>query len=606
MSIESNTGEAEQTRVTTEEARRRCSSYLNRTFREGEDTLIVALPSLGKSYGSIKEAGVTETRITALTGRGHKEQYSQFKEWCDEFGLSCYRLPSVTHDCPTGSGDHGEEWQQLVSDATSRGISATTLHEEGHSEAGSLPCGEHCRYTERWSFEPNQYDVLIGHYNHAHVKPAIRDRTVVIDEFPGETYEVTFDENLRPTVTAFLKAIPGLPFESYDGLIERRQNKRCRAESAEWFDTHGLTISEHRLLKDPCLHSKAPYAVYALLFGTELDNGWRRVGFEEQYGMHVEGTELTVSPTWTGAYNPGGSLSILDGPDLDSARSVVGLDGTPTPLMWEDTFGRYLEPKQILSDAERTAFLRQKYHIVLTTEHVNSYSGPSVKPNRDYAYLRALRRIEKEDPGLITTKKAEKQYKQRGHLDLVDGNLHYGDVLGSNTFKEKRLGTVIGTRHYSDEFIHKWAAYMGESAERSGKGTELTYGDFSDRFLRHMRDHQTFQALMRFGRETDEATVYVHTNSLPDWVPITEHRALSTPSDGLQGVVTALSKMGTASTGDLVDHPEVSIGKRQVRRILRQLADENLVKKTGKGRGTKWHDIALPQNGPNPHLEVVE
>ena len=69
---------------------------------------------MGKSYGAVKAAADTGEQLTVLTDRGHKEQYQQFREWCDEHGLDYYTLPIFTRDCDTANGEHGAEWADTV------------------------------------------------------------------------------------------------------------------------------------------------------------------------------------------------------------------------------------------------------------------------------------------------------------------------------------------------------------------------------------------------------------------------------------------------------------------------------------------------------------
>lgn len=100
---------------------------------------------------------------------------------------------------------------------------------------------------------------------------------------------------------------------------------------------------------------------------------------------------------------------------------------------------------------------------------------------------------------------------------------HYGDLLGSNEFDTERLGAVVGSRHYGDTFIEKWAAFAGEGTERAddtpdGKGDNLAYTGFGNETYEHMTANQTLQAAMRFGRDGRGTVVYVHTDTLPDWV----------------------------------------------------------------------------------------
>jgi hypothetical protein len=191
-------------------------------------------------------------------------------------------------------------------------------------------------------------------------------------------------------------------------------------------------------------------------------------------------------------------------------------------------------------------------------------------------------------------------------LEHVDGTAYYGNVLGSNAFKNKRLGVVIGSTHFGDDYIKKWAAYAGEAAERGdGKGSDLSYGPFGDKVLTHMREHETLQAAMRFGRDGNGAVVYVHTNTLPDWVPIAgEGRVLSVWSDGMKQVVTAAAELGAWRTRDLVEHPDVEVGERQIRKHLHALAERGYLTVEVEGRGFVWEDDGLHRLGDHGDVEL--
>ena len=100
--------------LTIEDARERTVDAIADAYTSSDRVLVEALPTMGKSYGAVKAAADTDQQVTVLTGRGHKEQYEQFREWCDEHGLDYYTLPSFTRDCDTANGEHGEEWADTV------------------------------------------------------------------------------------------------------------------------------------------------------------------------------------------------------------------------------------------------------------------------------------------------------------------------------------------------------------------------------------------------------------------------------------------------------------------------------------------------------------
>ena len=159
--------------------------------------------------------------------------------------------------------------------------------------------------------------------------------------------------------------------------------------------------------------------------------------------------------------------------------------------------------------------------------------------------------------------------------------------------------------------MKKWAAYAGEVAEREGKGTDLEYGDFGNRVLQHMREHDTLQAAMRFGRDGNGAVVYVHTNTLPEWVEDNalagEGRVLKTWSEGMQSVIDALEVLESPTTEDVADYPGVDIGRRQVFEHLETLRRKGVLSRdrdSEDGRRFVWFDDGLHRIGDHGSAEL--
>ena len=184
------------------------------------------------------------------------------------------------------------------------------------------------------------------------------------------------------------------------------------------------------------------------------------------------------------------------------------------------------------------------------------------------------------------------------------------DVLGSNEFAQKRVGAVIGSNHYGDGYIKKWGAYAGTAVEREdeAKGAGLSYGRFGNQILTHMREHDTLQAAMRFGRDAGGAVVYVHTDTLPDWVPVAdEGRVLNTWSDGLRSVIDAVEELDAATTAEIADHPDVDIEQRQVFEHLESLRDRGVLERDQDpedGRRFVWRDDGLHRIGEHGDAEL--
>jgi hypothetical protein len=586
-------------------ARDRTTAAIAAAYRRGERALVEALPTTGKSYGCIKAAAEENVPITVLTGRGHKEQYQQFREWADEFGLDAHQLPAFTQTCPTARGDHGREWRGQIMDWYRRGASPQTIHNRAESALGRpLPCqvaedGDpvECPHRLAWKFNPEDYNVLIGHYTHAHTQQATRGRIVVFDEFPGGAFEaVLAPAQVQGAISHYLSVSEAIPFSDYTDLVEHRRvgteehgTRRADALTALLGPDGVLTLEpdEDAVFETTGAHALAPHLTATLLIGEDLGNGFERAD---------------LGAAGCAAFNrQTGSVAIQQPPTLEAAAGVVALDGTPTPEMWTLALDERLRHRPVLSPAERVDYLERELNLQLvrTTDAVKPYnSAAHVNTAADAALLEEIATVHGQRPAVITTATAETEYEAAGIDELFDESAHYGNVLGSNAFDDTRLGVVIGSNHYGDDFLKKWGAYADVAVERNGeKGAALSYGEFGDRVLRHMREHETLQAAMRFGRDGHGAVVYVHTDTLPDWVPLAgEGRVLTVHSDGMRAVVDVLAEAGEATTAEIVAHAEVDISRRQVFRHLEALRARGVLAREQDlidGRRVRWHDEGL-------------
>ena len=606
-------------RLSIDDAREQTREAIADAYETGDRVLVEALPTLGKSYGAIAAADDVDESITFLTGRGRKEQYEQVRRWADERGLDTYTLPSFFEDCDTANGEHGGEWADRVRAWYTRGATPQTIHKHAEDVLGRpLPCQTHeghdCPYASKWDFDPDEYDVLIGHYTHANKPKVVEGRTVVLDEYPGGAYEQTLaGERLAGAVSRYLDRTDALPFDDHADLVEHRSDEGRRADALAFFlgdDDADLDLDRDELavLEADDAHALAPVATFTILAGDDLGNGFERTDLGD-HGVGLYDREH-------------GRVHVLAPPSLDYTTGVVALDGTPTKTLWELSLDERLNHRQVLADGERREYVRDVLglSLVRTTDAIKPYNSPDhVAVDQDAALLDAVRDRHGERPAVISTAAAEAAYNDAGVLDdLVDGSKHYGNVLGSNEFKERRLGVVIGSNHYGDGFVKKIGAYAGETVERDegAKGADLSYTGLGDDVLRHMREHETLQAAMRFGRDGNGAVVYVHTDTLPEWVPVAgEGRVLKTWSDGQRAVLDAVRDLDRRddpagddgwTTRDVVDHPAVSIGERQVRDHLHDLVDRGYldVETDAPGSGFRWIDGELHRVSDHGDVEL--
>lgn len=587
--------------LTIDDARDRTTAAIADAYERFDHSLVEALPTMGKSYGAVKAAAETGEQISFLTGRGHKEQYQQIREWCDEHGLDHYTLPSFTRDCETANGEHGREWADRVRSWYHRGATPKEIHKAAEYVLGHpLPCHEHgCTYSAKWDFDPDDYDVLIGHYTHAHQSKVTSGRAVVIDEFPGGAYETELGFELQGAVSCWLAKTAGVPFEDYTDLIENRDDQARRADALLWFENRGTDVDQGHVFDDPKAHASAPLAVFTLLAGEDLGNGVEKASVGDG-GQSVFDRERGV-------------MTVLRPPELDYARSVVALDGTPTREMWDLALGTRFNHRQVLAETERAEYIENALNVnlVRTTDAVKPYnSADHVTSDQDGALLEAIRERHGRPASVITTATAEGEYDADGVLDngLIEETKHFGNVLGSNEFDDTRVGAVIGSNHYGDQFLKKWGAYSGKVVERNDeKGAALSYGAFGDRILAHMRDHETLQAALRFGRDGNGAVVYVHTDTLPEWVPVAGvGRVIRTRARGERQLLDALGESGWTDwrTADLAEHSDVSLSERQIRTHLHRLAEEGHLDVSVENGGYVWRDDGLHRIGDHGEVEL--
>ena len=575
--------------ITSEEAFNRCQQMLEDALENGERVLIEALPSVGKSRGIVEAAAETGVPVTILTQR--HDLYDQLGDWCSELGLRYQRLPSFTEDCPTYRGDHGGQIQETVRDWYDRGASAQQIHAHAAEELGrDLPCqqGSECPYASKWKLDTDDYDVLIGHYRHAKKTEVVEDRVVVFDEFAEDAFDTVLDENLDRAVTRFL-ADSDLPLDSVTDLLEERGDDSTVNQIAlKKLRDAGIERHGDAVFDDNSTHAAAPRAVYTLL---------------DASGVPADGWERSVLPDGSiGVFDRGDQVvRIREPPKLEDAAGVIALDGTPTKPLWESALGVSLDHRRVLTDAERRAYLSNELElrIIQTTEYEHPYSsGRYVSEQKDRALLREVRQHHGQKPTLVSTQSAIRQYEEHGVLSEVTDHAHYGDLKGTNEFADTRLAVICGTRHFGDAYIRREAAIADEPIDRDGRGMEKTYGEFGDQILRHMREHEALQAIMRFGRDGDGATVYVNTAAIPDWVPLPCVEGVERPhADGMQEVITVLRTTDGPWTSDSIAE-QVSISRRQVRTYLKRLCEWGHLNQERDGRQVRYTDVNVDSINP--------
>lgn len=529
---------------------------IERGFSSDTPTLIAALPAMGKSTGVIEWAAEHQKPVTIFAPR--HDLYDDYAEWAEEKGLTVFRLASFHHDCDTvreyseeeRNAETEEETEarrnarEIMLEEYGRGLSGARVHQDVEASGIDLPCQKNgpCPFIVRWEEQNAKgeyedtglgpYDVVVGHYTHALAANSewIVDRYVAIDEFPEEGLIQEYSVGVvNKAARAYINARSDLPGPSWKLLTNGQTPEEMRNEVSAYLRryTRELYDSSSAAFQLPDSHADAPLLMYARLTA-------ERVAYES--GDEDENWEFAeISPRKRVVIGPDDEQYVLGIPDFTGALGVVALDGTPTESKWELLLGDDLQVEYVRRE-EWSTYLRDSLKLKLyrTTDDVKPYmssQGIYLTPEKDLALLEEIRDREGSRPALITSKTALAEYES--HLsdvgssltDLISASGYYNNLKGTNEFKSARVGVVIGSRHLGDGHLKKWAAFMNEATGREvgkdgtvSRGSDLRYTGRGDELLKGMRENETLQAVMRFGRDGDGATVYIHTGALPDWV----------------------------------------------------------------------------------------
>mgnify|MGYP000096551984 CR=1 FL=1 len=382
--------------------------------------------------------------------------------------------------------------------------------------------------------------------------------------------------------------------------------------------------------RELAIHARDGYAhpkAYLLLYGTiadddaatELTTDAFRFDLDSDNGTNVKQVRLGRNTVLVDRNHHG---ALIHEPPEFTARngqrnSVIGLDATGREHLWELAVGQTVERRDIHeTPRERREFLQETLNlqVVQTTPHTKTYEGSTKGKNfdGDIALVRAvaedygagrLRRdtlTSTSKPGVITTKVVRQEIE--GEIeDDISAIDHYGNVTGSNAMGELNLGVVLGCQHFGDYTVEKWAALAGEQVSRTGRGEALDYGcQTGNTYLKHMRQDQTLQAILRFGRDEEGAIVFAHTAALHDDLPVVGDGAVVRAfSESTQEVARAAQQFRDQefTVSDLVD--TVDCSRRTVRRVLAELSEMGYLERhdAGEGLANEYHTIDEPGVG---------
>jgi hypothetical protein len=612
-------------------------------FDHSDPVLVEAPPGAGKTTSTLKFVSQLDTPITYLCGR--TDLYYQAKEFfSDQDDVTAMILPSPHRDCPSFQEDKPGNEAKLKK-LYNKGHSGRKLHYMKREKART-PCmkPDKCEYIskiERIDEDIESIDILIGHHSHSYRDWFIQDRIVILDEFNADAFLTQFPDPKSGVTDSPSSIIPSLletlqdsevdfPSEMFQDLTDilvNRNNESAFQEAIEWFQSNGASRrdAEKSDLIEPSTSSKydnthlmAPSLIFSLLCMKRLGAGIEMAPHPDEeldYAWEAAG----LNPNMRVVRNRNsGTMHVLKPPDFSASEQVIGLDGTPTPVLWnlllpvDDRFERV----QTINREDFMTYVRSALNMSLFQigNGTHPYASGNVYDSDSQRFTAVHAKENRRFP-LISPKKALKTARYQNlltnHVTEIDDqtfensgsdNLefppkkacNFASLRSSNLFAEDTLGVVSGSPFPGHEVVRVWAGLCGEQVYPDGRGKDKTFGNFGDKIYRHLSHNQVVQAILRFGRdesviEEGGATVYVNTEMLPDWFEISQNLDINMQDsylDVIQILKTKYEKtereaLAFLPASDIKEKMEnessvETLSEKRVRTILQDLVEQGL------------------------------
>lgn len=303
---------------------------------------------------------------------------------------------------------------------------------------------------------------------------------------------------------------------------------------------------------------------------------------------------------------------------------VVGLDATGRAELWQTALGEEVRTADVHTTPEQRAeFLESalSLRVIQASDLPRPYEGDPASKDTDgdvallesladeYSGIEAPRSRDGAvdtvgKPAAITTKGVREVLEADSRLDDVVAEWeNYGNITGANDLGEHRLAAILGSQHYGDDAIERFCALAGEEVDTDrsgGRGAALDYdSDLANTYLKHMRDDQTMQAILRFARGDSGATVVARTAALRADLPVIGRgQVVETWSDTATKIARRYRRLGGEFTvADVAD--AVDVTKRQVRRVLAELVEAGYLRRVSEadGQASTFEPAAASQPG---------
>lgn len=617
---------------------------LEQLTRYNEPVIFRGAPGVGKTTSLFKVAYKKNEPVSYLAAR--HDMYDSAHEKALEAGFEPDEIaivPSPFEECPTFMGAHGDEIEAEYKSLYSMRVGATYLHE---SDSMDSPChGERktCQYMIQRIEDPDEYEVIIGHYKHALNEKLIRDRLTFVDEFAEDDSITAFtksghdDDHVRigralDGYFSYADFLPGNSFDHFIGLLSAGRIKNPELIAGDILSHPdgsggGLVFNEQELLEmdpDERFHKRAPTIIFGLLQAEDLGNGWHHwsptATVAKNFDYLSEG--LALARNHPSNYD-NLEVYLLEPTDLSAASQVIGLDGTARKVMWDTIFEQDFSIENFITDDQMSTYVKdvQGMELWQSSTKARPYAGG----NEDYISWEAnastalYARIKRGKPVVITPKKAasvlEQEIKETFEKDAkpvevttsrgteIENVMNFAMVRSNNEAAGTEAICIFGCPQPSDDVFKRWGALMGVGVERveESKGMDLEFEP--QPVAQEIYDHFTLdeieQAIMRGRRgngDDEGSTVIVGTGKTPSWftpdVPLDVSDDSPFRSDTRRQLIRYLMQKGQATSTDL--RVETGFSRSGLHHAMSPLLEDEMVEKESQpGRASiyTWNGV---------------
>lgn len=616
--------------VSTENARDRLKNRLLSVLADGENTLIEAPTSLGKTHHIATRPWREHSEITGGEPVVHlhctTDARKQAADMSEDAGIDYTVLKGREELCPVANGEHDDELTApdgskpsvfFKRECDEQSYAFSEVHNHLERELGELPCQRDgkCGGAGQWNSVPRNedgepgYDVIHATHHFARVPTLIENANVVIDERPDYTEDIG-QEDLKRAIDSLLERLAPERRLTRPKLIAAiaYEDERTLAKYRDLLDG---TSDEPEPLTNRDTHKHTKSILRALVSAEpEVEN--RFTGKDGRTTVVVK--------------DNGDMPVIRRQPAFSEARCVIGLDAHPCKRLWERNIGTDPHQREVLEKQERREWRRNErgLSVIQIGNNTRPFTTRTWWSDNPRGKVKAIIRTLHDVYGdafrtCITTSAIEddiKRFMQEENIENAE-TMHYGEQNSRNDFKNESIGLLIGCNGPSDEWILDMLAEQGLEArpERYEDGDRAHGREFigpdadaAQEFLESVREENVAQAIGRYARNAEDSkdvTVYAWTNAILEYMVDGKAPGVTSEiTNTKRTMLHVLDEQGPVTTREVAE--EAGCTKPHVASVFKNMVEQGILsvsKKTGK-YGAHEYDTTGTDKNLSPMVDL--